>query len=189
MTLTPAELLRIERIHAETSDPLERLRRRWNLAASDAGFKGSEYVDEPEAVFGRVRESAGPRGDVALAGGEGRADAPTPRRAGRGSWPRPTTPTSPTRPRPPTRCSVIVLVGDRGRAQRPVPRKDRRGLMGGWVVVGTALVVVIVSWVYLSGLETWESFANRGASAEGREDATVRVLRPGEYPYDRDHER
>lgn len=32
------------------------LERRWNLAASRAGFAGSEYVDEPEAVFARVAD-------------------------------------------------------------------------------------------------------------------------------------
>jgi hypothetical protein len=30
------------------------LRRRWNPAAADAGFAGSEFVDEPEFVMARV---------------------------------------------------------------------------------------------------------------------------------------
>jgi hypothetical protein len=30
------------------------LRRRWNLAATDAGFAGSEFVDEPEFVMARI---------------------------------------------------------------------------------------------------------------------------------------
>lgn len=30
---------------------------RWNKAASDAGFAGSEYIDSPERVFQRVTES------------------------------------------------------------------------------------------------------------------------------------
>ena len=30
---------------------------RWNKAASDAGFTGSEYIDDPERVFHRVAES------------------------------------------------------------------------------------------------------------------------------------
>lgn len=28
---------------------------RWNKAAADAGYCGSEYVDEPERVFDRVK--------------------------------------------------------------------------------------------------------------------------------------
>lgn len=32
------------------------LEHRWNLAASAAGFCGSEYVDEPEFVFRRIRD-------------------------------------------------------------------------------------------------------------------------------------
>lgn len=32
------------------------LLKRWNLAASMAGFSGSEYVDEPEAVFARAEQ-------------------------------------------------------------------------------------------------------------------------------------
>ena len=30
---------------------------RWNKAASDAGFTGSEYIDDPERVFQRATES------------------------------------------------------------------------------------------------------------------------------------
>ena len=46
----------IERDALRSDYSAEGLRKRWNLEASDAGFKGSEYVDEPETVFRRVRD-------------------------------------------------------------------------------------------------------------------------------------
>lgn len=30
---------------------------RWNRAAADAGYAGSEYIDDPDRVFSRVIES------------------------------------------------------------------------------------------------------------------------------------
>ena len=51
---------RVRRVSRE--DPVELpdfarwLLNRWNLSASDAGFIGSEYVDEPERIFEEVKE-------------------------------------------------------------------------------------------------------------------------------------
>lgn len=32
------------------------LEHRWNVEAARAGFAGSEYIDDPERVFARVRQ-------------------------------------------------------------------------------------------------------------------------------------
>lgn len=32
------------------------LEHRWNVAMSDAGFAGSEYIDEPETVAERIKD-------------------------------------------------------------------------------------------------------------------------------------
>ena len=38
-------------------EKLRALCRRWNLAASDAGYCGSEYIDYPKLVFTRVKDT------------------------------------------------------------------------------------------------------------------------------------
>jgi hypothetical protein len=40
----------------DDQEKCRRLVNRWNLAASHAGYKGSEYVDEPEHVFEEVKD-------------------------------------------------------------------------------------------------------------------------------------
>ena len=50
------EALRCQQRDSREVERLRALTRRWNVAASRAGFAGSEYIDNPELVFRRVEK-------------------------------------------------------------------------------------------------------------------------------------
>jgi hypothetical protein len=47
-------------------DRYQKLCYKWNRAASDVGICGSEYYDDPKAVFARVRQIMEARRELAL---------------------------------------------------------------------------------------------------------------------------